>query len=380
MPAYKDPKRGTWYASFYYTDWHGVRKLKKKRGFARKKDAEQYEREFLHKEAGDCDMTFGSMVDLYMADMATRLRENTMETKRNIMERWVLPSFSSRKLAEITPSMIRRWQADVLGKGISPTYAKTIHNQISALFNYACRYYGLRENPARKAGSMGEKRATKKNFWTPENFEMFIGFVPQYPARVGLATLFWTGLRIGELLALTPADVDLEAGTLTVSKSFQLIKGKPVVTAPKTEKSRRVVPLPSRMVDALKAYEKSLYDLQPTDRLFPYTKSYFHKQMEAGCQASKMQKIRLHDLRHSHASMLIHMGVPILLVSERLGHENIETTLQTYGHLYPAQTKEALDKMNDMFGEGDLKDPQPPPGNGSSSPDQEGQEEGPGAS
>lgn len=350
MPAYKDPKRGTWYASFYYTDWHGVRKLKKKRGFARKKDAEQYEREFLHKEAGDCDMTFGSMVDLYMADMATRLRENTMETKRNIMERWVLPSFSSRKLAEITPSMIRRWQADVLGKGISPTYAKTIHNQISALFNYACRYYGLRENPARKAGSMGEKRATKKNFWTPENFEMFIGFVPQYPARVGLATLFWTGLRIGELLALTPADVDLEAGTLTVSKSFQLIKGKAVVTAPKTEKSRRVVPLPSRMVDALKTYEKSLYDLQPTDRLFPYTKSYFHKQMEAGCQASKMQKIRLHDLRHSHASMLIHMGVPVLLVSERLGHENIETTLQTYGHLYPTQTTEALEKMDSMMG------------------------------
>lgn len=361
MPAYKDKERGTWYASFYFTDWQGARKLKKKRGFARKKDAEQYEREFLHKEAGNCDMTFSSMVDLYLADMSSRLRENTMETKRNIISKKVVPYFGSMKLSDITPSNVRRWQSAILESGTSPTYAKTIHNQLSAIFNYACRYYGLKDNPARQAGSMGEKRATEKYFWTPENFEMFIGYVPQYPARVGLAVLFWTGLRIGELLALTQADVDLSAGTISVSKSFQLIKGRPVVTAPKTEKSRRVVPLPSRMVEALKTYEKSIYDLQPTDRLFPFTKSYFHKQMEAGCREAKMEKIRLHDLRHSHASMLIHMGVPILLVSERLGHENVETTLQTYGHLYPAQTAEALKKMDEMVG-GDLKDPRQPSG------------------
>ena len=350
MPAYKDKDRGTWYASFYYTDWQGARKLKKKRGFTRKKDAEQYEREFLHKEAGNCDMTFASMSSIYLDDMRGRLRENTMETKDNIIEKWVLPFFGSRKLAEITPSMVRRWQSEVLASDIAPTYAKTIHNQLSAIFNYACRYYGLKDNPARLAGSMGEKRANTKHFWTPENFEMFIGFVPQYPARVGLSLLFWTGLRIGELLALTPADIDLQAGTISVSKSFQLIKGREVITAPKTKKSRRVVPIPPTMTVGLKNYEKSFYGLQPTDRLFPFTKSYFHKQMEAGCRASKMEKIRLHDLRHSHASMLIHMGVPILLVSERLGHENVETTLQTYGHLYPTQTTEALEKMDSMMG------------------------------
>lgn len=358
MPAYKDQQRGTWYASFYYTDWQGARKLKKKRGFARKKDAEQYERDFLHKEAGSCDMTFAAMADIYLADMENRLRGSTMETKRSIIVNKIVPFFGSRKLNEITPSMVRRWQSTILESGMSPTYSKTIHNQLSAVFNYACRYYGLKDNPAREAGSMGGKSTTEKQFWTPENFEMFIGFVPQYPARVGLATLFWTGLRIGELLALTPADVDLEAGTISVSKSFQIIKGQPVITAPKTQKSRRVVPLPSRMVEALKTYERSIYDLHPTDRLFPYTKYYFHWQMKAGCQKAKMEKIRLHDLRHSHASMLIHMGVPILLVSERLGHEDIETTLQTYGHLYPAQTEEALRKMDEMVG-GDLKAPKP---------------------
>lgn len=223
----------------------GGQEAEEEAGFARKKDAEQYEREFLHKEAGNCDMTFSSMVDLYLADMSSRLRENTMETKRNIISKKVVPYFGSMKLSDITPSNVRRWQSAILESGTSPTYAKTIHNQLSAIFNYACRYYGLKDNPARQAGSMGEKRATEKHFWTPENFEMFIGYVPQYPARVGLAVLFWTGLRIGELLALTQADVDLSAGTISVSKSFQLIKGRPVVTAPKTEKSRRVVPLPS---------------------------------------------------------------------------------------------------------------------------------------
>ena len=374
MPAYKDKERGTWYASFYFTDWQGARKLKKKRGFARKKDAEQYEREFLHKEAGNCDMTFSSMVDLYLADMSSRLRENTMETKDNIIEKWVLPFFGSRKLAEITPSMVRRWQSEVLASDIAPTYAKTIHNQLSAIFNYACRYYGLKDNPARLAGSMGEKRANTKHFWTPENFEMFIGFVPQYPARVGLSLLFWTGLRIGELLALTPADIDLQAGTISVSKSFQLIKGREVITAPKTKKSCRVVPIPPTMTVGLKNYEKSFYGLQPTDRLFPFTKSYFHKQMEAGCQAAKMEKIRLHDLRHSHASMLIHMGVPILLVSERLGHENVETTLQTYGHLYPTQTTEALERMDSMM-TGDLGGPRKAQGNGAAPEGEEDPEE-----
>lgn len=91
MPAYKDEQRGTWYASFYYTDWRGSRKLKKKRGFSRKKDAEEYEREFLRKEAGTCDMSFASMTELYLKDMGPRLRESTVVMKKSVIEKWVLP-------------------------------------------------------------------------------------------------------------------------------------------------------------------------------------------------------------------------------------------------------------------------------------------------
>lgn len=349
MPAYKDKDRGSWYASFYYEDWTGKRKKKLKRGFARKKDAEAWEAEFLRAGARSCDMTFGSLVELYLADMKPRLRLNTIRSKEYIIDKKLLPFFKDLQVNEITPAHVRKWQADLLSREKSQTYIKTINNQLSAIFNYAVRYYNLSENPVRVAGSVGRKKAAEMKFWTVEQFNAFIDHVPKFPARVGLSILFWTGLRIGELLALSPEDIDLEAGTLSVTKSFQMIDGKEVITEPKTPKSRRVVPLPKKLCEEIRKYEAALYEPQPGDRLFPFTKSYFHQQMAKGCAASGVEKIRLHDLRHSHASLLIHLGVPVLLVSERLGHEDVETTLRTYGHLYPSTSTEAVEKLDNLM-------------------------------
>ena len=237
MPAYKDQERGTWYCQFYYVDWTGKRKKKKKRGFARKKDAEAYEEEFLKKGSRTCSMTFGSMVELYMDDMRPRLRETTMRSKEYLINLKILPYFQDLQVNDITPAHVRKWQSELLSKNYSPTYIKTIYNQLSAIFNYAVRYYGLRENPARVAGSIGKKKAKEMHFWTLEQFNQFIECVPKFPARVGFSVLFWTGLRIGELLALTPADFDFEKQTVTISKSYQRIKGRDVITDPKTPKS-----------------------------------------------------------------------------------------------------------------------------------------------
>lgn len=349
MPAYKDKERGTWYASFYYTDWRGDRRLKKKRGFPRKKDAEEYEREFLRKEAQSCDMTFGSMTKLYMDDMRPRLRESTMRSKEYLIEGKILPFFGSLPLNAITPAHVRKWQAEILKENPAPTYAKSIHNHLSAIFNYAVKYYRLPENPARVAGAVGKKKASEMKFWTVEEFNKFLPCVPRLPARVGFSVMFWTGLRIGELLALTPDDIDLDAKTLSVTKTFQTIDGREVVTEPKTPKSRRTIDMPPKLAEMLKGYMAALYNLAPDDRLFPFTKSYFHHQMQKGCEACGLEKIRLHDLRHSHASLLINLGYPVLVVSERLGHEDVETTLQTYGHLYKTTTSEAVKKLDDLM-------------------------------
>lgn len=349
IPAYKDKERGTWYASFYYTDWQGHRKLKKKRGFARQKDAKAFEDEFLKTRAQSCDMTFGSMVELYLDDMEHRLKANTMRNKRYLYQARILPFFQDLKINDITPAHVRKWQSNLLAEGVAPTYAKTINNQLSAVFNYACQYYGLARNPAKVAGSIGKENADEMKFWTVDEFTKVVENVPKLPGRTGLSVLFWTGLRIGELLALTPADINLEDCTLSVNKSFQTIDGEEVVTEPKTPKSRRVLPIPPKLADMLRVYLNALYKPEPTDRLFPFTKHYFRQQMQKGCKAAGIEPIRLHDLRHSHAALLIHLGTPILMVSERLGHEDVETTLRTYGHLYPSATSDAVKKLNDLM-------------------------------
>lgn len=349
MPVYKDEKRGTWYASFYYTDWSGKRKLKKKRGFERRKDAQEFEREFLAKSEQSCDMTFASLVELYNDDMASRLRLSTRKSKEYLMERHILPFFRDLPVNKITPAHVRKWQAGLLAGGYKPTYVKNINNQLVAVLNYAVRYYHLGSNPCHVAGSVGSKKAGAMKFWTVEQFNTFLACVKRPSARAGFSILFWTGIRIGELLALTLDDIDLERRTLWVSKSYQNIDGEDVITPPKTPKGKRVVPLPEAMCDVVRVYVEALYDYEPDERLFPFTKSYFHKEMAKACAASGVPKIRLHDLRHSHASLLIEMGVPVLLISERLGHEDVETTLRTYGHLYPARNDDTMQRLNALM-------------------------------
>lgn len=121
------------------------------------------------------DMTFRSFWDLYREDMKERLRENTIRTKEYIVELKVLPYFGSKKMVEITPSDVRQWQNSLMKENYSQTYLKTINNQVSAIFNYAVKYYNLPRNPCSVAGSIGKSKADEMKFWTKEEFEKFLG-------------------------------------------------------------------------------------------------------------------------------------------------------------------------------------------------------------
>lgn len=220
--------------------------------------------------------------------------------------------------------------------GYSPTYLKTINNQLSAIFNYAVRYYDLKSNPCAKAGSMGKSKAEEMDFWTGEEFRKFIDSVMNKRlSYMAFMTLYWTGMRLGELLALNPKDVDLEKRTITITKSYQRLGKKDVITPPKTPKSKRVITIPEFLAADIRDYIDSLYELQENDRLFPITKYYLEHEMQRGIKESGVKRIRVHDLRHSHASMLIELGFSPLEIANRLGHEKVETTLNTYAHLYP---------------------------------------------
>ena len=138
--------------------------------------------------------------------------------------------------------------------------------------------------------------------------------------KMAFLLLYWTGMRIGELPALLLADLDVNEKTLSITKSFQRINGKNVITEPKTVKSKRVITLPDFLVEELAEYAGRLYGMMEHDRLFAITKSYLEKEMVRGVKLSGVKKIRLHDLRHSHASLLISkLGAQPNLVAERLG-------------------------------------------------------------
>ena len=352
MKAEKDKKTGKWLIQYRYTDWQGKRRKSTKRGFATKREAEEWLRNFLITQKADFDMKFADFWKMYCADMETRLREHTMRTKKYIVELKILPCFGNKRVNDITAADIRQWQNELIKMGYSPTYLKTINNQLSAIFNYAVRYYDLKSNPCAKAGSMGKSKAEEMDFWTGEEFRKFIDSVMNKRlSYMAFMILYWTGMRLGELLALNPKDVDLEKRTISITKSYQRLGKKDVITPPKTSKSKRVITIPEFLAADIKDYMDSLYDLQEDDRLFPITKYYLEHEMQRGIKESGVKRIRVHDLRHSHASMLIELGFSPLEIANRLGHEKVETTLNTYAHLYPNKQTKLAERLDSEYRE-----------------------------
>ena len=348
MPTYKDKERGTWYASFYYTDWQGIKHKKKKRGFKTQREAKEFERDFLANEQKETDVTFATLVDEYFKDMGQRLRETTIFNKQHIFDTKITPYLGRLKIKDITATTIRKWQNEVLlNSEYSQTYIKSINNQLSAVMNYAVKYYDLPGNPCHKAGSVGKKHATEMNIWTQADFEKFIAVEDKPASKLAFEILFWTGMRSGELLALTPADV-LPDKSISITKSFTRLEGKDIVSEPKTPKGNRVVPIPEFLYDEIYDYMNMVYKIEPEERIFYFTKHHLTSEIKRCAKLAGLEAIRVHDLRHSHTAMLIDKGYNVLLISERLGHENVETTLNTYGHLYPNKHRKLADDLQNM--------------------------------
>lgn len=196
--AKKDPN-GTWRIQYRWTDWTGTKKKSQKRGFKTKKEAEEWYAHFMLQQSSDPTMTLADFWEIYKADMEKRLRKTTMKQKEYVMNDKVLPYFGKTPINEITAPMIRKWQGEMIEKGFKPTYLKTIHNQLSAILNYAVNFYDLRSNPCRKAGSMGKSKADERPYWTLEEFQKFSdAIMDKQDSWIGFQILFWTGMRIGD--------------------------------------------------------------------------------------------------------------------------------------------------------------------------------------
>lgn len=351
MSVYKD-KNGKWYVMCRYDDWTGEKKQKCKRGFETKKEAQEWEAQFRLRNEDELDLDFASFLELYTADMKPRVKENTWLSKEHIIETKILPYFRKRKVNEISASDIRNWQRELLakkdkrGRQYSKTYLRTINSQLSAIFNHAVRYYGLRTNPVVTAGRMGEEESKEMLFWTKEEYLKFAEAVMDKPlSYYAFELLYWCGIREGELLALTAEDFDLDKKTLRINKSYQRLQGRDVITSPKTKKSIRTIRMPDFLTEEIRDFLEMQYGLKTDERLFPVTKHYLRHEMDRGSAAAGVKRIRIHDLRHSHVSLLIEMGFSALAIADRLGHESIKITYR-YAHLFPSKQDEMADKLD----------------------------------
>jgi integrase len=354
MPTFKDQNTGLWYCKFYYADYTGKKKQKKKMGFRLQREAKEWEKDFLERKQGSVSMTLGNFSKVYLEDVSHRLKQTTTRALESRINNYILPYFKDVPVNEITPQMVRQWQNDISKEAIKrgsgtlkPTSLKIMDATLSGIFAYAEKYYYLPGNPCKKAGSIGSFKPEKVSFWTVEEFQKFIDVIPNrdITSITIFTTLFYTGMRISELLALTPHDIDINKRTISITKNYHRISKKDVITSPKTPKSKRTISIPPFIADLLQQYTSHLYSIEADERIFITTNRTILNHLKKYADAAELKPIKVHDLRHSHASMLIEMGFSPLMIADRLGHENVSTTLNRYSHLYPSKQEELTKKL-----------------------------------
>lgn len=354
MPVYKDSKTDTWYVKGRYKDWTGATKYLTKRGFALKREAVEWELDFRNRQDAGLDMSFATFYEIYKEDLGPRLKESTWQTKTAIIEDKILPYFKNLKMRDISSVDVIRWQNELMrqknkdGRPLSQTYLKTVHNQLSAMFNHAVRFYKLSKNPARIAGAMGEKESGEMSVWSQDEYGQFLDAIMDNPlSYYCFEMLYWCGIRVGELLALTVEDFDFRKKEVSITKTYHRMKGKDVITSPKTMQSVRKVSLPDFLCDEIKEYLAMIYDKEDGERIFPVSMSFLRREIERGAKLSGVKRIRLHDLRHSHVSLLIHLGYSAVTIAKRVGHKSLDITFR-YAHMFPSVQVQMMDELNQM--------------------------------
>lgn len=322
--AYREKDTKKWTAQWFETNVMGEKKKRRKRGFETKREALEFERSKKLSTERSMDMKLSDFIEIYFSDKQNDLKDRTIKNKRYMMQQHIVPYFGNQMMSEIKASQIIQWQNEIQKKGYSDSYLRMIQNQLTSLFTHAAKIYDLPVNPCKKVKRMGNSDSRSLNFWTLDEYKQFIQTMePGTRYYLIFEMLFWTGCRIGELLAITKADINFEKNQLSINKTY---------------------------------YRTGMQD---AERLFPVVQEAVQHKMKRQIELAGVKKIRVHDLRHSHVAYLIEKGVEPLLIRDRLGHKDIRITLNTYGHLYPNQQRKIanlLDNENAVTGLGEERD------------------------
>lgn len=366
----KDPikkaSNGTYYfrANLGYHPVTGKQIQKYRSGFNTKKEArEEYSKLILSStkelEEKKKTISFQKFVEeTYLPWYKTQVKESTYLNRYSTIQKH-FAYFYKMATDEIEPIHVQSWQLE-LAKEFSPNYIHVVQGLLSLAFDRAIVLGIAKKNPSRMIGNIKSKK-TQVDFWTLEEFQKVIsllykGDYYEHYLFISFWVLFMTGMRIGEAAALLWSDIDFDTGLLSITKTMyykSMDDFKPV--EPKTQASVRTIYIDADTLEELKEWQEVQKKvLKNCDYVLSYNgiptnKHTLPRALEKLARLAGVHRIKIHALRHSHASLLISMGENPLLIKERLGHEKIQTTLGTYGHLYPNTNLEVANKLTGIL-------------------------------
>ena len=362
---YQNKNNGKWYfvASLGY-DEHGNRVRHWGRGFLTQRDAKNAYDEYMNNHSKSAvkvnsTMTYKEFYEVYfLPDYKRSVSQSTYESRVSSMNVH-FAFFFNRKLKDINAPMMKRWQNDLSDK-YSAAYIRLVFGMFQMSLDLAVKIGLLQLNVAKTVGNV-KKSKKKIDFWTREEFEKIISTFDvsdyyEHYAFIIIWLLFMTGLRIGEAQALEwNSDINTTEKTLSVSKSMYYKSAQEFyITPPKTKAGNRVIALDDDTVRYLKEWHEVQTLNIPSKYVLSYNglptnKCASKHIIDQHAKLAGVHRIKTHALRHSHASLLISLGENALVVRDRLGHEDIETTLGTYGHLYPNTNRAVADKLSNLI-------------------------------
>lgn len=364
MPQYQDKKTKLWKYRVYLIDEFGRKKQKEKRGFKTKKEAklaeeklvQENEKRIQDREKLKNCISFSQLTKEYLEYKHLKLKINAYKTIESRIRVHITPYFEKfENIHDILPADYINWQIEIDKKVKSFNYKSSLHTAFVNLLNYAMDFHGLKENVASKIKNFSNKTSHSQNinYWDYEEYQNFINGVDDALYHLLFEVLYFTGLRIGECLALTWND--LQQDYLNINKTLTRVyeDNKKILNSPKTTSSNRQVKLDLVTLQHLLKYkekQKKKIHFKNDWFIFGDLKSLstttIDRKKNYYCEKTHTKKIRIHDFRHSHVSLLISNGVPITVIQKRLGHSNSSITLKIYAHMLKQDEDKAIYTIN----------------------------------
>jgi integrase len=302
-----------------------------------------------------------SWIDGYKANITAR----SYDRYTGIVKNHIIPSLGKIPLAQLSAQNIQKMYSNKLESGLAPRSVRYVHVVLHRALQTALKWHKITVNPADSV-DIPKAQHTEMQIWNESEIIQFLEAARSTPFHCIFYLALFSGARRGELLALRWSDANLKTGQLSINRSVQCVNGEYIFSQPKTEKSRRTIALPQSAVLLLKQLrevaEHTRARIDPKSKVedaelifthttdgVPLRPNTVSRAWETTAKKAGVKIIRFHDARHSHASLMLKQGVPLKVLSERLGHSSISVTADVYAHVIPGMQESAAKRFDDAF-------------------------------